>query len=83
MVVTGKLVQVTVRPNITFLSLDQTGPNSPFSVVIFPENSSKFTGLEKLKNQSVEISGTIVEYRNKPEIILESPDQIKLVNKSQ
>jgi len=28
---------------------------------------------------SVEISGTITEYRNKPEIVLESPDQVKVV----
>jgi hypothetical protein len=79
MVVTGKVVQVTVRPTITFVSLDKTGPSSPFSVVIFPENNGKFPEIQTLMNKSVEISGTIIEYRNKPEIVLESPDQIKVV----
>jgi hypothetical protein len=79
MVVTGKVVQVTVRPNVAFLNLDQPSPNSPFTAVIFEENVSQFVDLQKLKNQAVEISGTITEYRDKPEIILESPNQIKVV----
>ena len=42
--------------------------------------SGQFKDLQKLANQNVEISGTVTEYRNKPEIILESPDQIKVVD---
>jgi hypothetical protein len=34
MIVTGKVVQVTIRPSVTFLNLDRTFPNSPFAVVI-------------------------------------------------
>ena len=79
MVVTGKVVQVSSRPTITFISLDMTGPTAPFSVVIFPENLDKFKDVAQLKDKNVEITGTIIEYRNKPEIILESPDQIKVV----
>jgi hypothetical protein len=79
MVVTGKVVQVSSRPTITFINLDRTGPNSPLAVVIFPENLGKFGDLQRFNGKSVEISGTITEYRNKPEIVLESPDQIKLV----
>jgi len=78
-IVTGKVVQVSTRPTITFISIDQTGPTAPFSTVIFPENSSKFGDVQWLKEHDVEISGTIQEYRNKPEIILDSPDQIKIV----
>jgi hypothetical protein len=80
MVVTGKVVAVSERPNITILDVDQTYPNSFFTVVVFAENAGKFGDLQKLTNKSVEISGTITEYRNKPEIILESPAQIKVVD---
>jgi hypothetical protein len=80
MVVTGRVVQVTVRPNVAFLNLDQPSPNSPFTAVIFQENMGQFGDLQKFKDQAVEISGTITEYHDKPEIILESPDQIKVVN---
>jgi DNA/RNA endonuclease YhcR with UshA esterase domain len=79
MVVTGKVAQVTVRPSITFVNLDQTGRDAPFTAVIFPENIGQFGDLQKLQGQNVEISGTVTEYRNKPEIILESPSQIKVI----
>jgi len=78
-IVTGKVVQVTVRPTITLINIDQTGPAAAFSIAIFPENTSKFGDLQWLKDHDVEMSGPIQEYRNKPEMILDSPDQIKIV----
>ena len=80
MVVTGKVVAVSQRPTITILDLDQSYPNSYFTAVVFRVNAGKFGDLQKLIDQNVEISGTITEYRNKPEIILESAAQIKVVN---
>jgi hypothetical protein len=79
MVVTGKVVQISIRPNIVFLNFDQQYPNSPLVAVIFPDNLGKFGDLKRFKDQSVEVSGTITEYHDKPEIVLESPDQIKIV----
>ncbi|MGA2788988.1 MAG: hypothetical protein ABSF60_15820, partial [Verrucomicrobiota bacterium] len=32
MIVTGRVVQVTIRPKVTFLNLDQPFPSSPFTV---------------------------------------------------
>ncbi len=75
---TGKVVAVTERPTITILELDKAYPNAFFTAVVFPENAGKFGDLKKFAEQNVEISGTIIQYRNKPEIILESPDQIKV-----
>jgi S1/P1 Nuclease len=79
MIVTGKVAQVSSRPNITFINLDQPGRNSPFTAVIFPDNISLFGDVQKYQAQNVEISGTITEYHGKPEIILATPDQIKVV----
>jgi hypothetical protein len=79
MVVTGKVVGVSVRPTVAFLNFDKPFPNSPFTAVIFPENVGRFGDLQKFNQQNVEISGTITEYRGKPEIVLESPDQVKIV----
>ena len=78
-VVTGKVEQVTIRPNINFINLDGVGRDAPFTAIIFPDNADKFGDLDRFKNQNVEISGTVTEYHNKPEIILESADQIKVV----
>ena len=79
MVVTGKVAQVSVRPSVAFLNIDGPFPNSPFTAVIFPANLDQFEDLQKFNNQNVEISGTITEYRGKPEIILESINQVKVV----
>ena len=78
-VVTGKVEQVTIRPNVNFINLDGIGRSAPFTAIIFPDNADKFGDLDRFKNQNVEISGTVTEYHNKPEIILESPDQIRVV----
>ena len=80
-VVTGKVVQVTSRPTVTFINLDGSGPSSPFTAVIFPDNLGKFNDLWHFKGRDVEISGTIQEYPGKPEIILEGPEQIKVEGK--
>ena len=79
MIVTGKVAQVSTRPTITFINLDQPGRSSPFTAVIFPDNVGEFGDLQRFQGQNVEISGTITEYHGKPEIILETPNQIKMV----
>jgi len=80
MIVTGKVVQVSSLSTITILVLNVAGRNSPFTAVIFRDNLRKFNDLQKLQGQEVEVTGTFTEDRNKPEIILESPDQIKVVD---
>ena len=78
MTVTGKVVQVTVRPNIIFLNIDEPFPHSPLEAVIFPANAGKFGDLQRFKGRDVEMNGTITEYHNKPEIILDSTDQLRV-----
>jgi hypothetical protein len=79
MIVTGKVVQVSEHPTVTILDIDRPNPDTPFTAIIFSENSGAFGDLNKLQNQSVEISGDITEYHGRPEIILESTNQIKMV----
>jgi hypothetical protein len=61
------------------LGRGQPFSNSPMAAVIFPDNVGNFGDLHRFDHQNVEVSGTITEFHNKPEIILESPDQIKVV----
>jgi len=79
MIVTGKVAQVTSRPTITFINIGEAGPTSQFTAVIFPANVSHFGDVQKLEGKDVEITGTITEYRNRAEIILESADQLKVI----
>jgi DNA/RNA endonuclease YhcR with UshA esterase domain len=76
MIVTGKVAQITIRPTVTFLNLDQPYPDSPFTVVIFHGHSSFYGDANALKGKSIEIKGKIKNYHDKPEIALDSTNQL-------
>jgi hypothetical protein len=76
MIVTGRVAQVTIRPTVTFLNLDKNYPNSPFSVVLFHGHSSFYGDANALKGKSIEIKGKIKNYQDKPEIVLDSTNQL-------
>ena len=76
MIVTGKVVQVTIRPTVTFLNLDKPFPDSPFTVVIFHGHSSFYGDANALRGKSIEIKGKIKNYHDKPEIALDSTNQL-------
>ena len=82
MTVTGKVVEVSVLPRITFINLDQPHPDSPLTAVIFPTATNQFPDIKSLKGKSVEISGKIKNYHDKPEIVLESSNQLTVVSAS-
>lgn len=77
--VTGTVAQVSIRPNITFLNLDQPYPNSPFALVIFSAATPPFGDLKALNGKSVEATGKIKKFHDKPEMILNSPNQLKVL----
>jgi len=79
MIVTGKVAQVTIRPTVTFLNLDRPHPDSPFTVVIFHGHSSFFGDANALKGKSIEIRGKIKNYNDKPEIALDSTNQLTVL----
>lgn len=61
----------------TFIDLGGSGRDAPFTGVIFKDNIVKFPSITALSGQVVDITGQIREYRGKPEIILNSPDQVR------
>ena len=79
MIVTGNVVQVTIRPTITFLNLDEKYPDSPFTVVIFHSHSSFFGNANALKGKSIEVKGKIKNYHDKPEMSLDSTNQLTVL----
>jgi len=77
--VTGRVVQVTARPSVTFLNLDKSYPDSPFTVVIF-RGRSQFNGdAELLKGKAIEVRGKIKNFKDKPEMTLETTNQLIVV----
>ena len=78
MIVTGTVAQVTMRPKVKFLNLDQPFPNSPFTVVIFP--GTYIPDVEGLKGKTIEIKGRIKNYHDKPEIVLDNTNQLTVLD---
>jgi hypothetical protein len=72
-------VYISSRGNI-FLNIDGIYPDNPFTAVIFKSDADKFPNIKSLEGKTIIVTGQIKLYRNKPEIILNSPNQIKLVN---
>ena len=70
---------MSLLATVNILNGVQPFPNSPMSAVIFPENVGKLGDLQSFKDKNLEISGTITEYHDKPEIILESLKTIFLI----
>ena len=66
--------------NMTFLDLGGFHPNQLLTIVIKGEDRSKFTGKpeEDFKDKAVCVTGTIIDYKGKPEIVVSDPKDIKL-----
>jgi hypothetical protein len=79
MIVTGRVAQVTIRPAVTFLNLDEPYPDSPFTIVIFHGHSSFYGDANALRGKAIEIRGKIKNYHDKPEIALDNTNQLTVI----
>jgi DNA/RNA endonuclease YhcR with UshA esterase domain len=52
-----------------------------FTAVVFSSNTNRFPDLEKLQGKTVEVTGKITEYRARPQIVLLSTNQLKVIEK--
>lgn len=69
----------TSKNQPTFVNIGGKFPNQLLTVVIWGDVRNQFTGKpEDLKNKQVCITGRIVLYKEKPEIIIGEPTQIVL-----
>ncbi|HEY8950371.1 MAG TPA: hypothetical protein VIM56_15910 [Rhizomicrobium sp.] len=60
----------------TFIDLDGVYPDNPFTAVIFEDDMAKVGDVSELQGRTVDITGKIKLYRNKPEIVVSSRKQI-------
>ena len=65
--------------NMTFLDLGGFHPNQMLTVVIKGEDRSKFKDApdEYFKGRNVCVTGTVIDYKGKPEIVVSDPSQKK------
>ena len=79
--VSGKIINVGGTERITFLNFDTERPPG-FVVVIFNANLDKFPGKLKdlYENKIIEVRGLVTSYRDKPQVVVTRPDQIKVLD---
>jgi hypothetical protein len=82
-IVTDRVSQVTIRPTIVFLNLNQRYPDSPLTCVIRGSDTNNFFDLRNYQDKDVEVSGRITNYLGKPEIVLTTTNQIKILADTQ
>jgi hypothetical protein len=68
------------RGQPTFINLDRPYPNQIFTALIWGSDRSKFNHAPETyyPGKTVCVTGTIKSYQGKPEIIVKSPEQIRL-----
>jgi hypothetical protein len=79
-VVTGKIAEVNKTEKLVRLNFENPFPKQTFTAVIFADKMSLFSEVEKLKDKTVEVSGKIVAYRERPQIVLTNASQLKVVS---
>jgi DNA/RNA endonuclease YhcR with UshA esterase domain len=81
--VTGKIYssKLIASNNMTLLDVGGFNPNQDLTVMIEGTNRSKFKGKpeEDYKGREVTITGKVIDFKGKPEIVVTDPEQIKLV----
>jgi hypothetical protein len=82
-VVTDTVVQVALRPTVALLNLNQRYPESPLTCVIRGDDTNNFSDIESYLDKRVEVTGLIKDYQGRPEIILTSTNQIKIIGVAQ
>jgi DNA/RNA endonuclease YhcR with UshA esterase domain len=80
-VVSGTVAEVNRSASLVRLNFGEPYPKNVFTAVIFNRNTNDFSEVDKLKGKNVEITGKIADYRGHPEIILNSTNQVKVLEK--
>ncbi len=81
--VTGKIVDTYTskgEKKVILLNFGDKHPNEIFTVVINNDDIEKFkyNPADFLKEKTIAVKGTVIMYKDKPEIILKSPDQLTI-----
>jgi micrococcal nuclease len=67
---------------MTLLDIGGNNPNQAFTIMIPGEDKSKFKGSPEVdyKGKTITVTGKVVDYKGKPEIIVNDPSQLKLAD---
>jgi len=75
----GFVADIYLSDKVAYLNFENKFPKNMFSCAIFSNKFDEFGDLSRFKNKNVEVNGKITTYKNKPQVILNSKDQIKII----
>lgn len=75
----GYIADVYISEKVSYLNFENKFPKNVFSCAIFSSQSDLFGDISKYKGKVAEVSGKITKFKNKPQVILNSPEQIKIL----
>ena len=78
-IVEGYVASVFMTDKVAYLNFEKKYPDNPFAVVVFEKKFSVFGDLTKYENRTVEVKGRVTKYKGKPQIILNTESQIRIV----
>lgn len=77
--VTGYVADVVKRERVAYLNFDKKYPKNTFTGVVFEEKFEEVGDLSIYRNKNIEINGKITIYKDKPQIIITSKNQIRIL----
>ncbi len=82
-VVTGKVAEVYANDKLVRLNFDKGFPKQSFTAVVFAAKTNLFPDLKKMEGKEVAVTGKITEYREKPQIVLTSTNQLQMIDRKE
>lgn len=77
-IVRGPVVQVsTIESGMTFFNFGQRHPDSEFTAVI-RKGPEQYGDINRFKGKEVEVEGKIEAFKERPQIVITDPSQIRL-----
>jgi DNA/RNA endonuclease YhcR with UshA esterase domain len=78
-VVVGTIAEINQAEKLVRLNFEQPFPKQTFTAVVFASKTNLFPNFDQLKGKTVEVSGKITAYHERPQIVLNSTNQLKVV----
>jgi hypothetical protein len=75
----GYVADVYLSDKVAYLNFENKFPKNLFACTIFSGKFGEFGDLSKYKDRNVEVTGRITTYKSKPQVILETKNQIKII----
>ena len=82
-IIEAKVAEVNKAERLVRLNLEKPYPAQAMTAVIFSPKTNLFPEIEKLQGKQIELTGKISEYHGRPEMILTSTNQLKVVEKKE